>query len=86
MAAIDGKPLYTAKCKVCHGDDGRGTEAMKKNNIPDMADKAWQGKHSKAVVVKAITDGIDGTKMKSFRDKFKPEEIDAIAVYVKKLK
>jgi mono/diheme cytochrome c family protein len=51
-----------------------------------MADKAWQGKHSKAVVVKAITDGIDGTKMKSFKDKFKPEEIDAIAVYVKKLK
>ncbi len=59
---------------------------MKKNDIPDMTDKGWQGKHSKAVVVKAIADGIDGTKMKAFKDKLKPEEIDAIAVYVKKLK
>jgi mono/diheme cytochrome c family protein len=84
--AIDGAPLYTAKCKVCHGADGKGTEAMKKNNIPDLTDKGWQGKHSKSVVVKAITDGIDGTKMKAFKDKFKPEEIDAIAAYVKKQK
>ena len=51
-----------------------------------LSDKGWQGKHSKAVVVKAITDGIDGTKMKAFKDKFKAEEIDAIAAYVKKLK
>ena len=86
VAAIDGKPLYDGKCKVCHGADGKGTEAMKKNNIPDMTDKGWQGKHSKAVVAKAISDGIDGTKMKAFKDKFKPEEIDAIAVYVKKMK
>ena len=73
-------------CAACHGADGKGTEAMKKNDIPDMTDKGWQGKHSKAVVVKAIADGIDGTKMKAFKDKLKPEEIDAIAVYVKKLK
>jgi cytochrome c5 len=42
-AAIDGKPLYDAKCKSCHAIDGKGTEAMKKNNIPDLSDKAWQG-------------------------------------------
>ena len=84
--AIDGKPLYDSKCKVCHAADGKGTAAMKKNNIPDMSDKGWQGKNSKAVVTKAITSGIDGTKMKSFKDKLKPEEIDAVAAYVKKLK
>ena len=84
--AIDGKPLYDAKCKVCHAADGKGTAAMKKNNIPDMSDKGWQGKHSKASVNKAVTNGIDGTKMKSFKDKLKPEEIDAVAAYVKKLK
>ncbi len=83
---IDGKPLYDSKCKVCHAADGKGTEAMKKNDIPDMSDKGWQGKHSKAVVSKAITNGIDGTKMKSFKDKLKPEEIEAVAAYVKKLK
>ena len=84
--AIDGKPFYDSKCKVCHAADGKGTVAMKKNNIPDMSDKGWQGKHSKASVNKAVTNGIDGTKMKSFKDKLKPEEIDAVAAYVKKLK
>ena len=84
--AIDGKPLYDSKCKVCHAADGKGTEAMKKNNVPDMSDKAWQGKHSKAVIAKAIANGVDGSKMKPFKDKLKPEEIDAVAAYVKKLK
>jgi mono/diheme cytochrome c family protein len=51
-----------------------------------MSDKAWQGKHSKAAIVKAIANGVDGTKMKAFKDKLKPEEIDAVAAYVKKLK
>ena len=59
---------------------------MKKNNIPDMSASDWQGKHNKAAIAKAITDGVDGTKMKSFKDKLKAEEIDAVAAYVKKLK
>ncbi len=84
--AIDGKPLYDAKCKVCHAADGKGTEAMKKNKIPDMTVADWQSKHDKASVVKAITDGVDGTKMKPFREKLKPEEIEAVAVYVKAMK
>lgn len=84
--AIDGKPLYDSKCKVCHAADGKGTEAMKKNKIPDMTVADWQTKHDKASVVKAITDGVDGTKMKSFKEKLKPEEIEAVAVYVKGMK
>jgi mono/diheme cytochrome c family protein len=84
--AIDAKPLYDKHCKVCHAPDGKGTEAQKKNNIPDMTDAGWQGKHNKAKVIAAITNGIDGTKMKSFKDKLKPEEIDAVAAFVKKMK
>jgi mono/diheme cytochrome c family protein len=86
VAAIDGKPLYEAKCKSCHALDGKGTEAMKKKKVPDMTDKAWQTAHSKAKIADAITNGIAGTPMKPFKDKLKPEEIDAIATYVKKLK
>lgn len=85
-ATIDGKPLYEAKCKSCHGLDGKGTEAMKKKDIPDLTDKAWQTGHSKAKVIDAVTKGIDGTPMKAFKDKLKPEEIEAIAAYVKKFK
>lgn len=82
---IDAKPLYDKYCKVCHAPDGKGTEAMKKNNIPDMTDKSWQSSHSKAKIIAAITDGIEGTKMKAFKDKLSKEEIDAIAAFVKKM-
>ena len=85
-AGIDGKALYLAKCKVCHAEDGKGTEAMKKNNVPDMTTKDFQAKHSKAAIAKAIEDGVEGSKMKPFKGKLKPEEIDAIAAYVKKMK
>lgn len=86
VAAIDGKPLYEAKCKSCHALDGKGTEAMKKKDVPDLTDKAWQTAHSKAKIIDAVTKGIEGTPMKAFKDKLKAEEIEAIAVYVKKLK
>ncbi|HEY8377267.1 MAG TPA: cytochrome c, partial [Nannocystis sp.] len=82
---IDAKAIYDAKCKVCHGADGSGAESQKKNNIPDMSSKDWQAKHSKAAVVKAIADGVEGTKMKAFKDKLTKEEIEAVAAFVKKM-
>ena len=85
-AGLDGKALYESKCKVCHGLDGKGTEAMKKNKVPDMTVAEWQSKHDSAAVNKAITEGVAGTKMKAFKDKLKPQEIEAISVYVKTLK
>jgi mono/diheme cytochrome c family protein len=84
--AIDGKPLYEKHCKSCHALDGKGTEAMKKKNVPDLTDAGWQGKHSKAKIVDVLNKGIEGSPMKSFSGKMKPEEIDAVAAYVKKLK
>ena len=84
--AIDGKPLYDKHCKVCHAADGKGTEGMKKNNIPDLTDKAWQKGHSKGKVVDVLNKGVDGTKMKAFKDKLSADEIAAVATYVKKLK
>ena len=84
--SIDGKPLYEKHCKACHAIDGRGTEAMKKQNVPDLTDKAWQGAHSKAKIAAAIADGVDGTKMKAFKEKMSADEIAAVAAYVKKLR
>jgi len=86
LAGIDGKKLYDAKCKSCHAADGKGTTAMKKLKAPDMSDPAWQGRHDQAKIAAAIADGVPDSKMKPFKDKLKPEEIEAIAVYVKTLK
>ncbi len=86
LAGIDGKALYESKCKSCHAIDGKGTAAMQKNKIPNLTDAAWQGAHDRAKIVAVVTDGIKDTKMGSFKAKLKPEEIEAVAVYVKTLK
>ena len=80
------KALYEGKCKSCHAIDGKGSKAMQKNNIPDLSNADWQGKHDRAKIVAVVTDGIKDTKMGSFKAKLKPEEIEAIAVYVKTMK
>ena len=87
LAGFDGKALYESKCKSCHAIDGKGTVPMQtKNKIPNLTDVGWQDKHDKAKVIVAITDGVKDTKMQAFKAKLKPEEIEAIAVYVKGMK
>lgn len=86
LAGIDGKALYEAKCKSCHGLDGKGTAAMKKNKIPDLTAADWQDKHDQAHVIAVLNDGIKDTKMGSFKTKLKAEEIEAVAIYVKGMK
>lgn len=84
--ALDGKPLYLKFCAPCHEADGKGKPGLKSKNIPDMTDKGWQKKHGKAAVIKALKVGVPGTVMKSFEAKLKPEELDAVAAFVKKLR
>jgi mono/diheme cytochrome c family protein len=86
LAGLDGKALYESKCKSCHAIDGKGTAAMQKNKIPNLTDPAFQAEHDRAKIVTAVTEGVKDTKMQSFKAKLKPEEIEAIAVYVKTLK
>ena len=79
---IDGKALYLAKCKSCHGADGKGkTKFAEKNEIEDLTEH----KPPLAKIVKAITEGVKDTKMKPFKDKLSKDEINAIAAYVRTL-
>ncbi|MEZ4384379.1 MAG: c-type cytochrome [Nannocystaceae bacterium] len=79
---IDAKALYLAKCKSCHGADGKGkTKFAEKNKVEDLT----TSKASVAKIAKAIRDGVPDTKMKSFAKKLSDDEINAIAAYVKKL-
>ena len=78
----DGKGLYMAKCKSCHGDDGKGdTTIGKKVDIPSLAGT----KLSKSKITEVVEKGVDGTKMKGYKDKLSKDEIDAVSAYVKKL-
>lgn len=79
---IDAKALYLAKCKSCHGADGKGkTKFAEKHKVEDLT----KSKASVTKIAKAIREGVPDTKMKSFKTKLSEDEIKAVAAYVKKL-
>jgi len=82
---VDGKAIYDAQCKKCHGATGAPSAAIKKMNPKIEAfDAAFFAKRTDADLVKGIAEGKD--KMKPFKDKLKADEIAAVAKYMRTLK
>jgi mono/diheme cytochrome c family protein len=80
----DGKALYEANCKKCHGATGAPSAAIKKMNPKIEAfDAAFFAKRTDADLIKQTSEGKD--KMKPFKDKLKADEIAAIAKYMRTL-
>jgi cytochrome c6 len=75
--AADAAALFASKCAACHGKDGKGSPVGKKMGAEDLT----KVKESEAKLVATITDG--EKKMPAFKGKLSPEEIDALAKYVK---
>jgi mono/diheme cytochrome c family protein len=84
--AVDGKALFESKCAICHGADGTAKEMWAKKGMGNMNDPEWQKKNTDAAIKAAITDGIADKKMPAYKDKLKPEEIDALVKAVRGLK
>ncbi len=83
-AASDVEQVYLKKCKNCHGADGKAETKMgKKHEIDSFADAAWQGRHADDEIRDAITNGVPDTKMKAYKGKLTPEQIDALVGYVR---
>jgi mono/diheme cytochrome c family protein len=80
----DGKAVYEANCKKCHGPAGTPSAAIKKMT-PKIAtfDAAFFANRADADLVKQITEGKD--KMKAFGGVLKPDEIAAVAKYIRTL-
>src|SRR5207302_5108191 len=78
--ADDVGEIYKAKCKSCHGDDGKAqTKTGLKEKVPDMSTAEWQTKWSDADIKKVIAEGSEkNKKMKPFKDKLSDKEIDAL--------
>jgi mono/diheme cytochrome c family protein len=82
--SADGKAVYEANCKKCHSPTGTPSAAIKKMNPKIEAfDAAFFAKRTDADLVKQITDGKD--KMKAFGGVLKPDEIAAVAKYIRTL-
>lgn len=86
--ADDVVDVWKAKCKSCHGEDGKGdTRTGRKEKIADMTEPAWQERHSDAQIREVIAEGSkDNRKMKPFKEKLTPEEIDSLVQYIRTLK
>jgi|SRR5215203_5449070 len=77
---VSGAELFKANCPRCHGGDAKGGKG------PDLTTEKKQAKwkDTDEKLVKKITNG--GFGMPKFGKKLKPEEIKAIADYVRTLK
>lgn len=94
-AETDKKTVRTfkAKCASCHGEDGKGaTEQGKKMAVRDMTSADFWKDTSDTKMKDAISNGVkavkDGKKqeMEPYKDKLKPEDIDALVAYIKTFK
>ena len=80
---INPKKLFEYHCSTCHGDDGKGTKRGHELKAPNFADANWQASKKDEELVNSITNGKN--KMPRWSEKLKPEEIQALAKYVRKL-
>lgn len=87
-AAEDAAEIWMAKCKSCHGADGRAqTQMGKKEAIVDMSQPAWQKAQTDADIREVITEGSSrNKKMKPYKDKLTPQQIDTLVSYIRTLK
>jgi mono/diheme cytochrome c family protein len=84
--------LWRAKCASCHGDAGKGdTEQGQKMGVRDMSQASWQKEFADEKLKQAISDGVKRDKggkkqeMDAYKDKLRPEQIDALVAFVRGL-
>ncbi len=84
-AQADGKAIFDANCRKCHGASGAPPETIKHKypKIPTM-NAQFASARSVDSVVKILTHG-KGEDMRSFQDKLTAPEMTAVAMYVRQL-
>lgn len=80
---INPKKLFEYHCATCHGEDGKGTKRGRELKSPNLADPDWQVTKKDDEILNSIINGRN--KMPRWSDKLMPEEIEALARYVRKL-
>ena len=70
--------LYAANCVMCHMPDGNA--AIEQMNF---ADGKWIHGTTPAALAKVITNGVPGTAMMPFKDRFSDKEILGLANFVR---
>ncbi len=76
--AIDANAIYTNICTVCHGANRQGVSGLGPALIPESLAAL-----SDTEIKDAILNGRPGTAMTGFKDRFGPEEINALLQLIK---
>jgi mono/diheme cytochrome c family protein len=71
---------FRAKCVMCHGPDGSGSEVGKSMNVPDLRSAAIQ-KLPDAQLAQIISNGKGG--MPPFKSSLSEEQIHSLVVYIR---
>jgi mono/diheme cytochrome c family protein len=74
--------IYHARCEKCHGEEGHAPQT---GEGLSFADGEWTHGSDLKSVVEVITNGVPETGMNAFKGKLAPEEIEALARYVRSL-
>ncbi|HFE47292.1 MAG TPA: c-type cytochrome, partial [Nannocystis exedens] len=78
-----GRVLFMAKCKACHGADGKG-DTMFGSKIDIVS--LYRTRRSRSKIRSITANGVPGTKMKPYEGKLSDTELDDVAAFVKTLR
>jgi mono/diheme cytochrome c family protein len=78
LPASEVQDLYKRKCSTCHMPDG--SSPLEPLNF---ADGKWTHGSEPAEISKVISGGVQGTAMLPFKAQLTPEQVEALAAYVR---
>ena len=73
-----GKQLFATNCVACHGEDGKGNQAI---GAPNLTDHVWLYGGSVDVVRSSIANGRQG-QMPGQIERLGPQRVKLLAAYV----
>jgi cytochrome c oxidase cbb3-type subunit III len=81
-----GEALFQANCAFCHGADGSGKNWIGQFMEPKARDLTAYSQVTMPVarLKRVIREGLPGTSMPAWQHVLKPQEIDAVAAYVRR--
>lgn len=78
LKAIAGKPVFATNCAACHGQDGKGNQAL---GAPNLTDAVWLYGGSLDTVMTTIRNGRSGV-MPSWRTRLGEDDVRAVSAFV----
>lgn len=86
VATGTGREIYQAHCAECHGDSGEGNGyAADSLPIPILPSDFTRELLSEQATLRVLREGVTGTSMAPWGDRLNPQEMIAVAGYVRSL-